>query len=223
MTKKGKTLNLTEEVYNKLYNSILNGDIMPGKNLTISSLKEEFDVSLAVVREALLKLTAKGLVEQKPNCGFEVISLNSKRLEDIIESRKINEGAALKSALRHGDIRWESNILAKAYELEHTPIYLDKEKTKINPDWNMQHRAFHYALIEGCQNEILLSICNYLWDISQIYRKKSLLSQDRNRNFQKEHKALTNAILKRDEKETLKLFNTHIENTKQQILTAIQT
>lgn len=218
MARTKKSLSLTDEIYDKLYNAIMNGEIPSGANLNISSLKEKFGVSLAVIREALLKLTAQGLVEQKPNCGFDVVELNSERLEHVIDARKINEGIALKLALKNGDIQWQSNIIAKAYELEHTPVYLDDEKKDINPEWNDRHKAFHYALIEGCGNEVLLSICNYLWNISQIYRKQSLLLKDENRNFQEEHKHLMDAVLKRDEKEALELFETHIENTKMQML-----
>lgn len=220
MARTENSSSLTDEIYDKLYNAIMNGEILPGANLNISNLKKEFGVSLVVVREALLKLTAQGLVEQKPNCGFDVIELTKERLEHVIDARKINEGTALKLALKNGNIKWQSNIIAKAYELEHTPAYLDNEKNDINPEWNDRHKAFHYALIEGCGNEVLLSICSYLWNISQIYRKQSLLLKYENRNFQEEHKRLADAVLKRDEKEALELFETHIDNTKLQMLSS---
>ena len=218
MARTKKSSSLTEEIYDKLYKSIMNGEIQPGANLNISSLKEEFGVSLAVVREALLKLTAQGIVEQRPNCGFDVVELNKERLEHVMEARRLNEGAALKLALKNGDIQWQSNIIAKAYELEHTQVYLDEEKRKINPEWNERHKEFHYALIKGCGNDVLLSICSYLWNNSQVYRKQSLLMKGEGRDFNEEHKCLMDAVLKREEKEAIERFEAHIENTKRQML-----
>ena len=135
-----------------------------------------------------------------------------------MEARRLNEGAALKLALKNGDIQWQSNIIAKAYELEHTQVYLDEEKRKINPEWNERHKEFHYALIKGCGNDVLLSICSYLWNISQVYRKQSLLMKGEGRDFNEEHKCLMDAVLKREEKEAIERFEAHIENTKRQML-----
>ena len=113
MARTKSSTSMTEEIYQKLYEYIISGDINPGENLNISSLKEKFNVSLAVVREALLRLTAQGIVVQKANCGFTVIELTTEKLEGVIESRKINEGAAIRLAIQNTDITYESNIIAR--------------------------------------------------------------------------------------------------------------
>lgn len=218
MAKTKDSSSLTEEVYEKLYEYIINGDIKPGENLNISSLKEKFKVSLVVVREALIKLTSQGIVVQKPNCGFVVVELEKTRLIDVIEARKINEGAALKLAIRNGDVKWESNILAKEYELGRTPVFLDKEEKIINPDWNDKHYNFHYSIVEGCGNETLLYMCNYLWNISRVYRKQCLSLGQNKRNFAEEHKKLMEAVLDRNEEMAVKLFEQHMDTTKDQML-----
>lgn len=217
---KGST-SMTEEVYQKLYEYIISGDINPGESLNISSLKEKFNVSLAVVREALLRLTAQGIVVQKANCGFTVIGLTPEKLEEVIESRKINEGAAIRLSIKNADITYESQIIAKKYELDHTPVYLDKEKKLINSIWNDKHYEFHYSLIQGCNNATLLHICNYLWNISKIFRKYCLSLSSDDRNFKEEHEELMTAVLNHDEEKAVKLFEDHMDNTKKQLISIL--
>lgn len=222
MAKTNKSISITDEVYEKLYDYILNGDIKPGENIKISSLKDKFSVSLAVIREALIRLTAQGIVIQKPNCGFMVVELNHERVEQVIDTRKINEGSAIRLAIRNGDMSWESNVIAKEYELEHTNIYLDEEKQIINPEWNDKHYEFHYSIIKGCNNHTLLHICNYLWNISRVYRKECLLIKDNYRIFENEHKKLMEAVINRKEDEAVRLFEEHMDRTKEQMLSIIK-
>lgn len=221
MARTNKSSSMTEEVYEKLYDYILNGDIAPGENLNISSLKEKFSVSLAVVRESLIRLTSQGIIVQKPNCGFTVVELTRERVEEVIEARKINEGAAIRLAIKNGDMSWESNIIAKEYELERTQVYLNEEEKIINPDWNNKHYEFHYSIIQGCNNDTLLHICNYLWNISRVYRKQCLSQKGSNRVFVNEHKKIMEAVIKRQEDEAVKLFEEHMDRTKEQMLSII--
>lgn len=222
MARTREASSLTEDVYDKIQTYILNGDIKPGENLNISSLKEKFKVSLAVVREALIKLTSQGIVVQKPNCGFMVVELKRTTLEQVIEARKINEGAAIRMAIKNGDVKWESNIIAKAYELEHTSAYLNKEEKIINSEWNNKHYNFHHAIIEGCKNDILINVCNYLWNISRVYRNQCLLLGCEERDFTNEHKKLMDAVLNRDEEKAVNMFEEHMEATKNQMLSIIE-
>lgn len=222
MARTNSSLSITEEVYQKLYEYILNGDVNPGENLNISNLKEKFQVSLAVVREALIRLTSQGIVVQKPNCGFVVVELDKEKIENVLEARKINEGSAIQLAIENGDVTWESNIIAKEYELQRTPVYLDNDEKSINPEWNNKHYQFHYAIIEGCKNDTLLYICNYLWNISRIYRKECLTQGYKKRNFENEHKKLMDAVIKRDKEKAVELFKEHMNKTKEQMLSIVK-
>lgn len=216
MAKTQNSISLTEEIYLKIYKQILDGELKIGNPINISKLKEQYGVSLAVIREALIKLTSKGIVVQKPNLGFAVVSIDEKSIKNIIEARIINEGEALRSAMKNGDMGWESGIVAKKYELDNTPMFLDKsqseEAVSINPLWLEKHYEFHMSMLKACDNEILLSICDDLWNLSRVYRNQALYHH-KDRKITKEHEELMKAVLERNEEAAIKLFVEHLEKT----------
>lgn len=213
MARKNGSLTLTESIFTQLRTEILGGKLPPGSPLMPSELRLRFEVSISVIREALIRLAEQGLAKQNPNHGFTVITISAKELKNIIEARKINEGAALRLAISNGDILWESNIVALHHQLEQTVEYLTNDKTKVNDNWTSIHKQFHYSLIKACNNQILLDICERLWNISEFYRYWALLQCSDNRDFASEHKTLMESVLAHDSEGAVALLGTHIQLT----------
>lgn len=212
MAKRNGALTLTESVFFELRTDILAGKLSPGVPLMPAELRLRFKVSIAVVREALTRLAEKGLAKQSPNHGFTVMTLSDDELKNIIAARSINEGAALQLAISNGDIVWESNIVAINHQLEQTQEYLTEDKTSINDNWSVLHGRFHHALLEGCDNPILLDICARLWDISELYRYWAI-PHDSNRDIIAEHTTLMKAVIARNSERAVALYNEHIQLT----------
>ncbi|WP_425806191.1 GntR family transcriptional regulator [Desulfitobacterium sp. Sab5] len=212
MARRNGSLTLTENVYNQLRAEILSGYLSPGAPLMPGDLRIRFNVSIAVIREALTRLAAQGLAKQSPNYGFTVMTLSASHLKNIIEARRINEGAALQLAISKGDVLWESNIIALHHQLEQTPEYSANDKFRVNDTWSEIHGKFHHALIEACDNPILLDICTRLWNMSELYRNWSI-SRDNKRPILSEHKTLMEAVLARDSKLAVDLYSAHIQLT----------
>lgn len=63
---------LTERLAQKIVGLIDTGNIAPGTHLSVPRLAESFDVSRSPVREALVYLEQKGVLQQKLNRGFFV-------------------------------------------------------------------------------------------------------------------------------------------------------
>ena len=55
---------LITQIYNKIKNSLINGDLKPGEKLKIDVLKEKYDTGHTPIREALTSLVKDGLVER---------------------------------------------------------------------------------------------------------------------------------------------------------------
>ncbi|MFM9277669.1 GntR family transcriptional regulator [Paenibacillus jiagnxiensis] len=213
MAKRNGSSTLSENVTKKLQSEILAGQYEPGSPLTISELAKGFNVSVAVVREALTRLATQGLVSQNPNHGFSVRMASEEELNSIIEARLINESAALRLSIAHGDLTWESNVIAVHHKLSQTPEYKDvNQKLAIREEWSDIHRQFHYELIAACPNPVLLDICRRLWDLSEFYRHWST-QQLPTRDGRAEHKALTDAVLNRDSDRAVEIFRAHIQLT----------
>lgn len=213
MAKRNGSSTLTENVTNKLRSDILSGLYEPGSPLTVSELAKGFDVSVAVVREALTRLATQGLVLQNPNHGFSVKTVSEEELNNIIQARSINEAEALRLSIAHGDLTWESNVIAVHHKLSQTPEYKEaNQKLVVREEWSDIHRQFHYELIAACPNPVLLDICRRLWDLSEFYRHCWPPLQQ-TRDGRAEHKALMDAVLSRDSGRAVKIFRAHIQLT----------
>lgn len=213
MAKRNGSSTLSENVTKKLQSDILAGQYEPGSPLTVSELAKGFEVSVAVVREALTRLATQGLVLQNPNHGFSVKRASEEELNNIVRARSINESEALRLSIACGDLTWESNVIAVHHKLSQTAEYKEaNDKLVISEEWSEIHRQFHYELIAACPNPILLDICRRLWDLSEFYRHCSPLQQQV-RDGRAEHKALADAVISRNSDLAVKLFRTHIQLT----------
>ncbi|WP_135554558.1 GntR family transcriptional regulator [Paenibacillus cymbidii] len=218
MAKRNGSSTLSEIVTKKLQSDILSGQYEPGSPLTVSELAKSFDVSVAVVREALTRLATQGLVLQNPNHGFSVKMVSEAELNSIVEARLINESAALRLSISHGDLTWESNVIAVHHKLSQTNEYEEgNQKLALREEWSDLHRQFHFELIAACPNPVLLEICKRLWDLSEFYRHVSTPQQSV-RDGRAEHKALAEAVLRRDSDRAAELFSAHIQLTADTLL-----
>ncbi|SEA63512.1 GntR family transcriptional regulator [Paenibacillus sp. 276b] len=213
MAKRNGSSTLSENVRKKLQSDILTGQYEPGSPLKVAELAKGFEVSVAVVREALTRLATQGLVQQNPNHGFSVKTASEEELNNIIQARLINESEALRLSIAHGDLTWESNVIAVHHKLSQTAEYKEgNEKLVVREEWSEIHRQFHYELIAACPNPVLLDICSNLWDLSEFYRHCSP-PQQQVRDGLAEHKALADAVLSRDGERATQIFRAHIQLT----------
>ena len=73
---------MADEVADVLRRMILSGELGPGERVTQEDLAAMLGVSTMPVREALLKLTASGLVEASPNRSFRVVRTTTDDVRD---------------------------------------------------------------------------------------------------------------------------------------------
>ena len=78
---------LRERVYRTLKQAILEGRFSPGEALTTRSLAEVLGTSVMPVRDALLRLNAKGGVEVLPNRAARLPVLSRESIAELYEIR----------------------------------------------------------------------------------------------------------------------------------------
>ena len=71
---------------------ILGGRLKPGERLVEESLSAELGVSRVPVREALLALSAQGLVRIEPRRGATVAEITPRIVAELVEVRALLEG-----------------------------------------------------------------------------------------------------------------------------------
>jgi len=112
---------LTQNVYQRLRADLLACRLMPGQKLKIEELCERLSAGSSAVREALSRLAADGFVVVEPQRGFRVTPLSFTELRDLTNVRCEIEGQCIRDAIKHGDIDWETAVIAALHRLSRTP------------------------------------------------------------------------------------------------------
>lgn len=188
---------LTTQAFERLRHDILLGRLAPSERLRIQALSERYQIGATAIREALSRLVTDGLVESEDQRGFTVTAVSREELLDLTRTRIQVEQMALRMAVAHGDVEWETQVLSCFHRLSRLEIQPWCEDMVTN--WAVAHRQFHEALIKGCGSPWTLRLCRLLFDKSERYRNLSAVEgKERGRDVTKEHKALADAALDRD-------------------------
>lgn len=95
---KVKRETITQQVYEKIKDRILEGDLTPGTRLLEAKIAEQVGTSRGPIREAFRQLEADGLVEIRENIGTFVRTLTIKEITEIYTVRSLLEGFTTKLA-----------------------------------------------------------------------------------------------------------------------------
>lgn len=219
--KEGKSLN--ETIYASIRESILTGQLTPGKKLKISELAGRYDVSLNVVREALNRLTGELLVDVAPQQGFSVRGLYPDELIDLTEQRITFESIALRKAIASGDIEWQGRLIASNHRLVHTPQTLPESPDKLNPEWHSRHEDFNFIMMENCGSKWLFLMIKQLAEAYLIYQRVLLPVVPDQGERDTDHNALLQAILDSDAERAVSVLTEHLNQTRDVMLNVLNT
>ena len=203
---------LSGRVHSELRDAIMRGEFAPGEALKPQELAHRHGVSLAVVREALVRLVGDGIADRLTNRGFAVASQSDQRWQHLTEARRTVEPATLRLAIARGDLDWEARVRAAHHRLARTPAFADDDPKQVSAAWAEAHRAFHRTLLEGSGNTALLEIFDRLWLASELARRWSA-GRNPDRDFAAEHRGLEQAVLARDAEAASTLLDRHLTLT----------
>lgn len=202
-----------EPVQAQLRGEILSGVVAPGSKLPLAEIAGRLQASVGVVREALIRLTSEGLVVAEPQLGFRVAAVSEKDLHELIDTRLVVECEAFRSAIAHGSVDWESDVIGAYHRLHR--IERDSNGERNKDAWVSAHRAFHETLLAGCPNRRLVAVAMSLRDAAELYRSASvtvMTAEDEARR-DAEHIALRDAATARDLVRGPELLADHIRMT----------
>jgi DNA-binding GntR family transcriptional regulator len=212
----------TDDVQRQLRADILNGRLAPGAKLPFAELRNRYQCSTGVIREALPRLVGEGLVTSEPQLGFRVVAVSVDDLRQLTESRVIIETMVLRRSIEEGDVAWEARIMGAHHVLASLPILT--EDGTVSLDWTAAHADFHAALLEACSNTRLRNIANLLRDGAEVYRCWSHNSyQPQERDIPAEHRRILEAALNRDADAAAAALTGHIELTTEILLRSQRT
>lgn len=158
---------LREQVYKRLKETILDGNLAPNTRLIEEKIASEIGTSRTPVREAIQKLEKEGLIKKLPKGGFAVSKITEADVEDVFGIRSVLEGyAGYLATLRakEEDIKALEEIVKK--EEEYVVLKKYNEIIQLNTE-------FHDKLYRTARSERLYNIINDLRDY--IYRFRRLI------------------------------------------------
>lgn len=201
-----RPLRLSEEVSRDLQRRIARGDLKPGERLpTEKALGDAFGVSRAVVREAIARLKADGLIDTRQGSGAFVVeapkTINLRfwqgagpeleELRDIFELRAMVEGAVAELAAQR---RNDNDLKCMAGHLQ---AMNDAMATGV--DGTEADDNFHIAIAMATHNAYVSRLVEFLGRHFSDSRKLSWLGTRRElahpQEAQREHQALFAAIV----------------------------
>jgi DNA-binding GntR family transcriptional regulator len=198
--------------YESLRAAVLHGEFRPGQALKPQELAGQRGVSLAVVRECLLRLVGEGLAERLPNRGFVVPEAGDVRWCLTAEARVAVEPTMLRMSISRGDLEWETRVRAAHHRLAGTPPTEHDDDVHFSDAWAAAHHEFHRALLDGCGNEVLMDVFEWLWTASELSRRWSASSNPA-RDHLTEHRRLEQLALSRQSEAAADALVAHLTVT----------
>jgi GntR family transcriptional regulator, carbon starvation induced regulator len=206
-----------EMLANAIRREIVRGMLKPGDRLGMAALQERYETGISPLREALSRLTTLGLVTAEGQRGFRVAQVSADDLMDLMKTMIWVETTALRAAIAHGDRDWEADIVASAHRLgindrgQSDARFFDEK-------WEENHRLFHRSLVAACRAPRLLDYRGLLFENVDRYRRLSAFYERGTRDVDAEHRAIVDAVFRRNANEAANLAEAHLLETTRNLL-----
>ena len=226
LRRKPRTLAL--ELVDSLGDRIRDGRLAVGDKLpTEAAIMAEFDVSRTVVREAISKLQASGLVETRhgigtfvlgmgQNPGFKITPEQFSTLRDVIAVLELRIGVETEAAALAAQRRTDANLATMRQALNAVAQAVDEGRDAVAADFQ-----FHLEIARATQNSHLTELMSTLG--STIIPRARLQSSDDQsderrqylRRVNGEHENIFDAIVGQDPDAARAAMRTHLANSRE--------
>ena len=201
-----------DKTFFQLRSDIVEGDITAGSKLSETELSTKYQVSRAVIREAINRLETCHLVERRANVGARVVSLTPDGLIQLYQVREALEGMAARLAAKN----------MSDEEIADLTALLDNHFQTVKDGNSYYQEAgdldFHYRIILGSKNQHLIEVLvNGIYHLIRMYRVQLGMAGPRVTTAFDEHKHVVQAIANRDEELAEMLMRRHILYSKNNI------
>jgi DNA-binding GntR family transcriptional regulator len=205
-----KPTSLSEQIFLRLEEDIINGTYPRGATFSENSLVEKLGVSRTPIREAIHRLQEEHLIDITSK-GITILGVTNEDLLDIYEIRVRIEGlAAAFCAVRASDEDLEE--LTEAIGLQEYYVNLhDADHIKSFDS------TFHEVIYRLSGSAVLRDILIPLHKKVQRFRKVSVESDSRASESLIEHKAIYEAIMAHDPVRAEEAMLRHVKNAKAHI------
>ena len=215
----GPIRTLASSVYSRLREDIIRCVLPPSEKIRIDALCLRYEVgSTTPIREALNRLSAEGLVKRIDQRGFQVAPVSRDDLLDLTRTRILLNEIALRDSMAREGARWEEELVVAALRLSRIPERIGPGPSGVNPAWDEQHKQFHCALIANSGSKLIEGFCASLFDQAARYRNLGATASLPVRDTEAEHRAIVDAVIRRDAELAVSLLRNHFTLTTDLVL-----
>ena len=194
-----------ETAYDKLFDAIQSGDILPGDRLLETELAQRFSVSRTPIREAIRRLEAEGIVRHTPRIGAIVRQLGQKEIVELYEMRIVLEATAAEMAALHAS-QAEIETLSSLNEDMADAANSDHAVARIN-------RQFHLCIVDAAGNQFLSHCYHDLSNTLMLLGKTTLDTAQRVQIVCAQHNDIITALLNRDAAQAAQMMRIHMQTS----------
>ena len=203
------------DVYGAIREAISDGSLPSNEPLREERLASALGVSRTPVREALVRLTAEGLVEVDESGGVRVSVLSSEDLDEVFALRDALETLAIRYACASRDT-------AALAELRHIHVASVDAVAADDVERLLElNTQFHAALNALAGKRRLQNFIELLRDQSRRYRVLALYEESERRQSVEEHGRLLDLIEAGEGDAAVALLRTHFERPRQRLVTYV--
>jgi DNA-binding GntR family transcriptional regulator len=208
-------LTLGSSAYEAIRLDIIEGRVHPGSKLQFDALRERYGIGISPIREALSRLQSEGWVDREEQRGYRVARVSKDELLELVKTRILIEGLAVREALSLRDAKAEEDLVLAFHRLSKTHR-LDANGGR-NLEWEKLHRQFHLTLVAGCHMKWIQQFCQQLFDVAERYRLQSAVANPERRELE-EHRAMLDAYVSGDAEKVRGLLRDHYQTTVDYVL-----
>src|SRR4051794_5943672 len=219
---------LTADLVQSLGDRIRDGRLQAGTKLPPEgAIMEEFGVSRTVVREAISRLQAAGIVETRHGIGtfvlghgdassFRIPATQVATLKDVIAVLELRIGVETESAALAAMRRTAANLTALRSALKAFSAALAEGRDAVGPDFQ-----FHLEIARATQNpryaDLMATLGGTMIPRARLEATQpaSPESQDYLRRVNLEHESILTAIERQDPDAARAAMRTHLANSKE--------
>lgn len=206
---------LYKQAYETLKKQIISGEIASGTRLVTTQLTEKFQVSRTPLREALRQLENEGLLTQD-KMGATVIELDRRDFEELCECRLVLEKQVVTVIINQIADGQLAEIEALLNQVE---AYFDKGDHLKILELNAK---FHGLFLEACPNKRLVQLLHQVRSMLLLYRANIVRGVSHNGKILEEHRAIFEAIKRRNLEDALTSIEEHLLNDKQRGISVLE-
>jgi DNA-binding GntR family transcriptional regulator len=201
-----RTRSLSSVVQAEIERMIVDGELAPNERVNENALAQQLRVSRGPIREACSALAAMGLIEIIPNRGFFVRALSD---EEALEVSQARAGVFACMAMVLADRITDTQVAVLRALVDRMDEIVPTGEVSVYYPVNLE---FHEQLARMCGNKRLAQIYLGLARELHIQRYRALSSGDVLHVSNAEHRAILDALAKRDDVEAFKAAKAHIVN-----------